>query len=216
MIKLLNYIKQQDYFNSILSFWDFEYTNKRIYPKQKDIFKAFEMFEDNDLKVIIIGQDPYANLGQAMGLAFSVPEGVTIPPSLRNIFKEMSLEFDCLPSTRGDLTYLAKQGVLLLNTILTVEEGKPLSHDIPEYNELIRDVFIYFNNLDQPIVFMLWGGKAGKYARFLNNKNHLVLTANHPSPLSANRGGWFGCNHFIKANSFLLQHGILPINWINH
>ena len=149
-----------------------------------------------------------------MGLSFSVPSTCKVPPSLKNIYKE--IEDDCNEiffNKDGDLTYLANQGVLLLNSILTVEQGKPLSHNIKEYDELYHNILKELDELDYPFVFMLWGGNAKKQSVYLKNPKHLVLCANHPSPLSANRGGFFGCKHFSKANQFLIQNGIEPIIW---
>ena len=207
--------QKKDYFVSLNKFLDIEYEHKKIYPPREVLFNAFSLCPLDKVKVVIIGQDPYHEPEQAMGLSFSVPEHVKIPPSLRNIFKEIEDDFnEVIFAPNGDLTYLAKQGVLLLNAILSVEEGKPLSHDIKEYETLYHSILEELNSLDSPIVFMLWGGNAKKQSVYLNNPKHLVLMANHPSPLSANRGGFFGCKHFSKANEFLLLNGVEPINWI--
>ena len=206
--------KEKAYFRKLEEFLDNEYKNKVIYPPRDLVFNAFSLCPLDKIKVVIIGQDPYHEPGQAMGLSFSVPSTCKVPPSLKNIYKE--IEVDCNEiffNKDGDLTYLANQGVLLLNSILTVEQGKPLSHNIKEYDELYHNILKELDELDYPLVFMLWGGNAKKQSVYLKNPKHLVLCANHPSPLSANRGGFFGCKHFSKANQFLIQNGIEPIIW---
>lgn len=206
--------KEKAYFRKLEEFLDNEYKNKVIYPPRDLVFNAFSLCPLDKIKVVIIGQDPYHEPGQAMGLSFSVPSTCKVPPSLKNIYKE--IEDDCNElffNKDGDLTYLANQGVLLLNSILTVEQGKPLSHNIKEYDELYHNILKELDELDYPFVFMLWGGNAKKQSVYLKNPKHLVLCANHPSPLSANRGGFFGCKHFSKANQFLTQNGIEPIIW---
>ena len=206
--------KGKAYFRKLEEFLDNEYKNKVIYPPRDLVFNAFSLCPLDKIKVVIIGQDPYHEPGQAMGLSFSVPSTCKVPPSLKNIYKE--IEDDCNEiffNKDGDLTYLANQGVLLLNSILTVEQGKPLSHNIKEYDELYHNILKELDELDYPFVFMLWGGNAKKQSVYLKNPKHLVLCANHPSPLSANRGGFFGCKHFLKANQFLIQNGIEPIIW---
>ena len=206
--------KEKAYFRKLEEFLDNEYKNKVIYPPRDLVFNAFSLCPLDKIKVVIIGQDPYHEPDQAMGLSFSVPSTCKVPPSLKNIYKE--IEDDCNEiffNKDGDLTYLANQGVLLLNSILTVEQGKPLSHNIKEYEELYHNILKELDELDYPFVFMLWGGNAKKQSVYLKNPKHLVLCANHPSPLSANRGGFFGCKHFSKANQFLIQNGIEPIIW---
>ena len=206
--------KEKAYFRRLEEFLDNEYKNKVIYPPRDLVFNAFSLCPLDKIKVVIIGQDPYHEPEQAMGLSFSVPSTCKVPPSLKNIYKE--IEDDCNEiffNKDGDLTYLANQGVLLLNSILTVEKGKPLSHNIKEYEELYHNILKELDELDYPLVFMLWGGNAKKQSVYLKNPKHLVLCANHPSPLSANRGGFFGCKHFSKANQFLIQNGIEPIIW---
>ena len=206
--------KEKAYFRKLEEFLDNEYKNKVIYPPRDLVFNAFSLCPLDKIKVVIIGQDPYHEPGQAMGLSFSVPSTCKVPPSLKNIYKE--IEDDCNEiffNKDGDLTYLANQGVLLLNSILTVEQGKPLSHNIKEYEELYHNILKELDELDYPLVFMLWGGNAKKQSVYLKNPKHLVLCANHPSPLSANRGGFFGCKHFSKANQFLTENGIEHIIW---
>lgn len=208
-------IKSKDYAIKLNKFLDEEYKNYKIYPPRAMMFNAFKLTPLEEVKVVIFGQDPYHEEGQAMGLSFSVPDNIKTPPSLVNIYKEIETEYKTqFINKGGDLTYLAKQGVLLLNTILTVREAMPLSHNIKEYNLFMQDIISVLNGLNQPIVFLLWGGNAKGLAKYLTNKNHLILTATHPSPLGANHGGWFNCNHFRLTNEFLVKNGLKPINWL--
>lgn len=208
-------LKEKEYYSKMLNFIDEEYSKGVCYPPKELIFNAFKLCQLKDVKVVFFGQDPYHEENQAMGLCFSVPKGVKTPPSLINIYKELSLEYGKdIDITNGDLTYLANQGCLMLNSLLTVREHAPMSHNIKEYNLFFKDVLALLNSLEQPIVYMLWGGNARKLKKYLNNPNHLILEANHPSPLSANRGGWFNNNHFKLANSFLLENGLSEIKWI--
>lgn len=209
-------IKNKDYSKSLKKFLDAQYSTSVIYPPRELMFNAFKQTPLDKVKVVIIGQDPYHEPGQAMGLSFSVPKGVMLPPSLKNIYKEISNEFNCsMDYTSGDLSYLAKQGVFLLNSILSVQAHNPLSHNIDEYEEFFKDVLDLLNKQYRPIVFMLWGGYAKKLKKYLHNPSHLVLEANHPSPLSANRGGWFGCDHFKKCNDYLVKNNLKEIKWSN-
>ncbi len=182
-----------------------------VYPKKEDRLNAFNFTTLENLKVVILGQDPYINEGEAMGLSFSVPEGKKIPPSLRNIFKEIENTTGCDKKTSGDLTYLAKQGVFLFNCALTVREKKSNSHQKFGYKTFTENVIKFLNEQDKPIVFMLWGNFAKEKAEFLNNENHLVLEAVHPSPLAGNK--FLGCNHFVLANEFLAENNTDTINW---
>lgn len=208
-------IRSKEYARKLSAFLDEEYAHHKIYPERKNMFNAFKLTPLENVKVVIFGQDPYHEEGQAMGLAFSVPDNIKTPPSLINIYKEIEDEYKTVIYNKGgDLTYLAKQGVLLLNTILTVREHLPMSHNIKEYNLFMQDIIEVLNNLEQPIVFLLWGGPAKRLAVHLTNKNHLILTATHPSPLGANQGGWFGSQIFVKTNEFLVKNGVSPINWI--
>ena len=207
--------KKKPYWKTLESFWDEQYSTKTVFPERKLIFNAFSLTPLEDVKVVVIGQDPYHEVGQAMGLAFSVPNSCKVPPSLINIFKEIEIEFGKPCENLGDLTYLAKQGVLLVNTILTVEEGKPMSHKIKEYSIFIRNLMGFLDNLEQPIVFMLWGGNAQKYEQYVTNPNHLVIKRTHPSPLGANQGGWFNENTFISCNDFLRKKNVKTIEWCN-
>lgn len=208
-------IKNKDYAKQINKILDEEYKNYTVYPPRNLMFSAFRLTPLKNVKVVIIGQDPYHEEHQAMGLSFSVPTGVQLPPSLINIYKEIENNYHVEMKPNGDLTYLAKQGVLLLNTILTVRKSAPLSHQNIGYDLFIQDVLKTLNEANQPIVFMLWGSYARSLKRYLNNPNHLILEATHPSPLSANRGGFFNQNHFIKANEFLKSKGLSEINWQN-
>ena len=209
-------IENKDYSIKLRKFLDYEYSNYICYPPRELLFNAFRLTSLNNVKVVIIGQDPYHEPGQAMGLSFSVPKGVKVPPSLINIYKEISAEYKCaIDFNNGDLTYLAKQGVLLLNSILSVRASSPLSHNIPEYSLFFKDILKVLDNQNHPIVFLLWGSPARKLKKFIHNPNHLILECVHPSPLSANRGGWFGNNHFKKVNEFLSKNNLEEINWIN-
>lgn len=213
---LFESIKQKDYAKSLHDFLDEEYAHHIVYPPRDLVYNAFQLTKPEELKVVIIGQDPYHNPGEAMGLSFSVPKGIALPPSLINIFKEIQDDLKIkMDFSNGDLTGWAKQGVLLLNAYLTVRKNEPLSHARKEYASFIEDVMNYLDTLNQPIVFMLWGGFAKRYASYIHNPNHFVLSSVHPSPLSANRGGWFGNHLFSKCNSLLESHGVKPIDWSN-
>ena len=209
-------VKNKDYSKSLNAFLDKEYSTYTCYPPRKLMFNAFLHTKLEDVKVVVIGQDPYHEPGQAMGMSFSVPEGIEVPPSLVNIYKEIHREYGYeMNMKNGDLTYLADQGVLLLNALLSVRAHQALSHNIKEYTLFLTDVLLLLDSLDQPIVFLLWGGYARKLKKYVTNPNHLVLESVHPSPLSANQGGWFGNNHFKKTNDFLISRGLSPINWQN-
>ncbi len=207
-------IQDKDYSKSLKKFLDLEYQNYVCYPPREYLFQAFRLTPLKDVKVVIIGQDPYHEPNQAMGLSFSVPRGIQTPPSLINIYKEIQNEYNVsIDMTNGDLTYLANQGVLLLNSILSVRAQQPLSHNIKEYELFFNDVLEVLSQRQQPIVFMLWGASARKYKKYLHNPNHLILESVHPSPLAANRGGWFGNNHFKLANEYLRKNGVNEIKW---
>ena len=200
------------YFVQLKSFLVQEYATKRIYPPKKLMLNAFDNTGYDDVNVVILGQDPYYNPHQAMGMSFSVPEGVAPPKSLINIFQEIENELGTKTSIiGGDLTPWAKQGVLLLNTVLTVEEGKPNSHKDKGW-ELFTDAVIkHLNERERGMVFLLWGRNAYEKKQLITNPQHLVLTCAHPSPLSA-YNGFFGCGHFVKANQFLAKQG-RSITW---
>lgn len=185
---------------------------KTIYPAEENIFKALELTPLQDVKVVILGQDPYHGEGQAHGLSFSVPEGVKIPPSLANIYKELQSDLGIMPSPSGLLERWARQGVLLLNSVLSVEAGRAGSHQGKGWEAFTDAVIAAVNGQDKAVVFMLWGSYAQKKAAFVDADKHLVLKSVHPSPLSAYRG-FFGCKHFSKANDFLGAQGQVPIKW---
>lgn len=184
-----------------------------IYPDHEKVFHAFERTPFDQVKVVILGQDPYHGQGQAHGLSFSVPQGISSPPSLRNILKEVAEDTGkkTAPQTT-DLSPWADQGVLLLNTLLTVEAGKPMSHKDQGWESLTSQVIAELSDQRQHLVFLLWGSKAQDFSNVIDKDSHLILTAAHPSPLSAYRG-FFGCRHFSKANAYLKKHGIKPIRW---
>ena len=209
-------IQEKDYSVSLHEFLDKQYRDFTCYPPRELLFNAFRLTPLSNVKVVIIGQDPYHEPGQAMGLSFSVPRGIPVPPSLVNIYKEIYNEYKTpIDMRNGDLTYLAKQGVLLLNSLLSVRAHEPMSHNIPEYEQFFSDVLEVLDRQTAPIVFMLWGGPAKKYKKFLHNPSHLILESVHPSPLAANRGGWFGNGHFLKANEYLRKNGVKEIKWTN-
>ena len=208
-------IQNKEYSINLHKFLDKEYANNVCYPPRKLLFNAFQLTPLKDVKVVIIGQDPYHEPGQARGLSFSVPETVKVPPSLINIYKEIADEYDTrINMESGDLTYLAKQGVLLLNSILSVRAHEPMSHNIKEYECFFKDVLEVLDKQKHPLVFMLWGGSARKFKTLLHNPSHLILESAHPSPLAANRGGWFKNNHFRLANEYLKKNKVMPIDWI--
>lgn len=186
---------------------------KVIYPPKDKIFNAFNLTPLSKVKVVILGQDPYHGAGQAMGLSFSVPKIIPKPPSLQNILRELSSDLGIAVSKHGDLTYWATQGVMLLNATLTVESSKAGSHQNKGWEVFTDKVISLINDHTQNTVFILWGSYAKKKGRFIDTSRHLVLSANHPSPLSANRGGFFGTHPFSQTNQYLMQHGKTPIDW---
>ena len=187
--------------------------NKLIYPPNALIFNALDTTPLANVKVVILGQDPYHGPDQAHGLSFSVQKGVALPPSLRNIFHELQTDLGIPVSKHGDLTKWAKQGVLLLNSVLTVEAGQPTSHQKQGWEDFTDYVIDVLNEQCEHLVFILWGAYAQRKGQRINQEKHLVLKAAHPSPLAANRGGFFGCKVFSKSNNYLKQHGIEPIDW---
>lgn len=183
-----------------------------IFPKGDEIFNAFNTTPFDRVRVVIIGQDPYHGPGQAHGLSFSVRRGVRVPPSLQNIYKEISAEFGCPIPAHGDLSGWARQGVLLLNATLTVREAQAGSHQNKGWEDFTDAAIRAVNDRHDHVVFLLWGSYARKKGAFIDRKRHLVLTAPHPSPLSAHRG-FLGCGHFKQANDYLQQHGFAPVDW---
>ncbi|OBT07315.1 uracil-DNA glycosylase [Vibrio sp. UCD-FRSSP16_10] len=206
--------RSQDYFRSLQAFVDAErLSGKTIYPDPEHVFSAFTQTPIETVKVVILGQDPYHGPNQAHGLSFSVLPGNKIPPSLRNIYKELTQDITgfAVPE-HGYLQAWAEQGVLLLNTVLTVEQGQAHSHAKSGWEIFTQRAIEYLTSQQQNIVFMLWGAHAQKKGACINPVHHCILTSPHPSPLSARRG-FFGCQHFSKANVYLKQHGKSPINW---
>ena len=203
---------KKDYYRKLFEFVGSEYSTHTVYPPGDDIFNAFHLTPLSNVKVVIIGQDPYHEPGQAHGLSFSVKPGVDIPPSLVNIYKELQSDLGCYIPNNGYLVKWAEQGVLLLNAVLTVRAHAAASHQNKGWEQFTDAVIRIVNEVDRPIVFLLWGGFARGKKSMLTNPNHLVLEAPHPSPLSSYRG-FFGCRHFSKANEFLVSHGSTPIDW---
>ena len=189
-----------------------EYASAPVYPPGQEIFTAFDLTPLSEVKAVILGQDPYHEPGQAHGLSFSVKPGIGIPPSLCNIYKELQAEYGCYIPDNGYLVPWAKQGVLLLNTLLTVRAHAAFSHKGIGWEQFTDAAIAAVNRVDRPVVFMLWGRPAGEKAAMLDNPKQLVLKSPHPSPLSASRG-FFGCGHFRKCNEFLEANGVSPIDW---
>ncbi|MFY0714259.1 uracil-DNA glycosylase [Seonamhaeicola sp. NFXS20] len=204
---------KKPYFKALVDFVKFEYKNYTCYPPGKKIFNAFNYCHFNDVKVVIIGQDPYHGPGQANGLCFSVHDGIAHPPSLINIFKEIESDLGVPYPKSGDLQRWSKQGVLLLNATLTVRANNAGSHQKQGWETFTDAVIKIISEHKSDVVFMLWGGFAKQKAKLIDASKHHVLTSGHPSPLSANRGYWFGNRHFTKANTFIKSIGKIPIKW---
>ncbi len=200
-------------YKNLREFLKKEYSERTIYPSMYDIFNALKITSLERIKVVLLGQDPYHESGQAMGLSFSVPNGVELPPSLINIYKEILSETGSAPKS-GDLTGWAKQGVLLLNSVLTVREHTANSHRGKGWEQFTDGVIKKISDLKSGVVFLLWGGNARAKKPLIDSKKHLILECAHPSPLSA-YNGFFGCGHFIKTNEYLISRGKTPINWSN-
>lgn len=204
---------EKPYFSMLTDFVRHEYTTTTCYPPGSLIFNAFNLCPFDRVKVVIIGQDPYHEPGQAQGLSFSVPEGVPFPPSLQNIFKEIQLDLGKPMPPTGDLTRWAEQGVLLLNATLTVRAHQAASHQRHGWEQFTDAAIRALNTERENLVFILWGGYARSKAQLIDRSRHLVLESVHPSPLSANRGGWFGNHHFSQCNAYLREHGEQEIDW---
>ncbi|QIM62570.1 uracil-DNA glycosylase [Pasteurellaceae bacterium Orientalotternb1] len=205
--------KSQEYFQHILQTVHQErLAGKTIYPPQNEVFSAFALTEFDQVKVVILGQDPYHGPNQAHGLSFSVKPGIAPPPSLLNMYKELSQDVGFQIPQHGYLIDWAKQGILMLNTVLTVEHGKAHSHANIGWERFTDKVIAQLNQHREHLVFLLWGSHAQKKGQFIDRNRHCVLTAPHPSPLSAHRG-FLGCRHFSKANAYLRQHHLTEINW---
>ena len=210
--KILEKEYQKDYFKEIIKYITTEYKNKTVYPKENEVFNAFRYTDYNNVKVVILGQDPYHGPNQAEGLSFSVSNEVKKPPSLINIFKELESDLKIPFPEANSLKPWAKQGVLLLNAVLTVEEHKPTSHAGIGWETFTDEVIKILNEKDKPIVFILWGAYARKKKELITNNKHLVIESAHPSPFSA-RNGFFGSKPFSKTNEFLKKNNIKEIDW---
>lgn len=203
---------KKPYYKELYEFVKSEYSTATVYPPSDDIFNALHLTALKDVKVLVLGQDPYHGANQAHGLSFSVLPGQRIPPSLRNIYQELHDDLGCYIPNNGYLEKWAKQGVLMLNTVLTVRAHKPNSHQGKGWEYFTDAIIEAVNKEDRPIVYLLWGRPAQSKISMLNNPKHLILKAPHPSPYSADRG-FFGCRHFSQANEFLESHGLEPIDW---
>lgn len=202
---------ESEYFSQLEHFIEQEREKKEIYPEQNLVFSAFAKTPFENTKVVLLGQDPYHNLGQAMGLSFSVPRHNKIPPSLGNIYRELESDLGISPADHGDLSSWAKQGVLLLNTVLTVEKNKAASHQKKGWEKFTSAVIQTLSDTKENLVFLLWGASAQKAAKLIDQDKHLVLSAAHPSPLA--RGAFFGSQPFSQTNTYLRKQGKEPINW---
>ena len=203
---------QKDYYQELQVFVQKRRAEVRVFPEEKNVFNALELTPFESVKVVILGQDPYHGFGQAHGLSFSVQKGTPLPPSLKNIYKELQEDIGGEFPTEGDLSHWAKQGVLLLNTVLTVEEGNANSHKGRGWERLTNRLIESLNELKHPVIFILWGKPAQDKEKLITNPNHVLLKAPHPSPLSAYRG-FFGSKPFSKVNDILIQQGQTPIRW---
>ncbi len=215
----MNYFKniieeesKKDYYKKLHEFVINEYNTKTIFPPKEKIFNALQTTPYDKVRVVIIGQDPYHGIGEAHGMCFSVNPGIKIPPSLMNIYKELNRDLGCKIPNNGYLVKWAKQGVLLLNSVLTVEKDKPASHQNKGWEIFTDRIIEELNKSQTPIVFLLWGNFAKQKARLITNKKHLILTSSHPSPFSV-KYGFEGCSHFSKANKFLASNNLTPIDW---
>jgi len=203
---------QKDYYKQLHNFLAQEYRSRTIYPDMYEIFSTLQCTAYSDVKVVILGQDPYHGPGQAHGFSFSVKPGIDIPPSLQNIYKELNADLGCYIPNTGYLKKWADQGVLMLNAVLTVRAGQANSHKGMGWEIFTDRVIELLNQREKPVVFLLWGRNARNKKALITNPNHLVLEAAHPSPLSA-YNGFFGCRHFSKANAFLQRHDMTPVDW---
>ena len=203
---------KKDYYLKLREFLKQEYGRYTVYPPMNDIFNSLRYADYDNIKVVIIGQDPYHEPNQAHGLAFSVKKGCPIPPSLKNIYAELEADLGIPPCPHGELTEWAKQGVLLLNNALTVRRGQANSHRGKGWEYLTDRIIQCVNEKSDPVVYLLWGANAREKTKIINNPRHLILTAAHPSPLSA-YNGFFGCRHFSKTNKFLEDNGVDPVDW---
>ena len=203
---------QKDYYQELQAFVQKRRAEVRVFPEEKNVFTALELTPFESVKVVILGQDPYHGFGQAHGLSFSVQKGTPLPPSLKNIYKELQEDIGGELPTEGDLSHWAKQGVLLLNTVLTVEEGNANSHKGMGWERLTNRLIESLNELHHPVIFILWGKPAQDKEKLITNPSHVILKSPHPSPLSAYRG-FFGSKPFSRINDILIQQGQIPIRW---
>ena len=210
--KVLNEEYQKEYFKDLKKFVESEYKTKTIYPLKENIFNAFKLTKYQDVKVVILGQDPYHEKGEAQGLAFSVPDNIKRPPSLKNIFKELENDLKIQIPEHNSLIEWAKQGILMMNTVLTVEEHKANSHKNKGWEIFTDEVIKKINDKDTPVVFILWGNNARTKKNLITNKIHHIIESAHPSPLSAYHG-FFGSKPFSKTNDYLKKDGLKEINW---
>ena len=210
--EILSEEMKKDYYQELLAFVQKRREEVSVFPEEKNVFRALELTPFESVKVVILGQDPYHGFGQAHGLSFSVQKGIPLPPSLRNIYKELQEDLGGELPTEGDLSHWAKQGVLLLNTVLTVEEGNANSHKGIGWERLTNRLIESLNELNHPVIFILWGKPAQDKEKLITNSNHVILKAPHPSPLSAYRG-FFGSKPFSRVNDILMQQGQSPIRW---
>ena len=210
--EILSEEMKKDYYQELLAFVQKRREEVSVFPEEKNVFRALELTPFESVKVVILGQDPYHGFGQAHGLSFSVQKGIPLPPSLRNIYKELQEDIGGELPTEGDLSHWAKQGVLLLNTVLTVEEGNANSHKGMGWEKLTNRLIESLNELKHPVIFILWGKPAQDKEKLITNPSHVILKAPHPSPLSAYRG-FFGSKPFSRINDILIQQGQTPICW---
>ena len=210
--EILSEEMKKDYYQELLAFVQKRREEVSVFPEEKNVFRALELTPFESVKVVILGQDPYHGFGQAHGLSFSVQKGIPLPPSLRNIYKELQEDLGGELPTEGDLSHWAKQGVLLLNTVLTVEEGNANSHKGMGWERLTNRLIESLNELNHPVIFILWGKPAQDKEKLITNPSHVILKSPHPSPLSAYRG-FFGSKPFSRINDILIQQGQSPIRW---
>ena len=210
--EILSEEMKKDYYQELLAFVQKRREEVSVFPEEKNVFRALELTPFESVKVVILGQDPYHGFGQAHGLSFSVQKGIPLPPSLRNIYKELQEDLGGELPTEGDLSHWAKQGVLLLNTVLTVEEGNANSHKGMGWERLTNRLIESLNELNHPVIFILWGKPAQDKEKLITNPSHVILKSPHPSPLSAYRG-FFGSKPFSRVNDILIQQGQTPICW---
>lgn len=210
--ELLDREKEKEYFKELTHFVDNEYATKTVFPARENVMNSMRYTPLKNVKVVIVGQDPYHGVGEAHGLSFSVNPGIKVPPSLQNIYKELNRDLGLYIPNNGYLLKWAKQGVLLLNSVLTVVKDTPGSHRNKGWETFTDEVIKTVNDKSEPVVFLLWGNYAKEKKELITNPNHLVLESSHPSPFSV-RYGFDGCSHFSKANDFLKQNNITPIDW---